>query len=308
MYVMAGLLIDTSGRVLLAERPAGKHLAGFWEFPGGKLESGEQPVAALARELHEELGIELRSATPLIRIPWTYGDLALVLDAWVIDTWLGTPQSLEGQALQWCDPATIDPLRMTPADRPILHALRLPKTYAVTPAGTTEDQREHVFQRTLRAISGGARLLQLQLPLWTRESVRALAAELLPTAGSQGAQLLLHGDIDGARLLGIGVHLTRDQLLTAVERPLPWHQLVGVSCLDEVQLAMATAMGADFATLSPGYTAASPVGDQMPHWLNFQVQAEAAALPVYASNSADQSLPAEAIKFGAQGVVIDLPD
>lgn len=85
MHVMAGLLVDAKGRVLLAERPAGKHLAGFWEFPGGKLEPRELPIEALARELHEELGIELQSATPLIRIPWSYGDLALVLDAWVVD-------------------------------------------------------------------------------------------------------------------------------------------------------------------------------------------------------------------------------
>ncbi|MEW5315657.1 MAG: hypothetical protein WDW38_007070 [Sanguina aurantia] len=124
--------------------PAGPAL---WEFPGGKLEPGEQPLAALARELREELGIELQSAKPLIRVPWTYGDLALVLDAWVVDGWLGTPQSLEGQALQWCDPATIDPLVMTPADRPILHALRLPKSYLVTPADTTEEQREALMQR-----------------------------------------------------------------------------------------------------------------------------------------------------------------
>jgi len=71
MHVMAGLIVDTDGLVLLAERPQGKHLAGFWEFPGGKLEPGESPLAVLARELREELGIELKSATPLIRVPRT---------------------------------------------------------------------------------------------------------------------------------------------------------------------------------------------------------------------------------------------
>jgi 8-oxo-dGTP diphosphatase len=123
MHVMAGLLIDAEGRVLLAQRPAGKHLAGMWEFPGGKLESGETPLAALARELHEELGIMMARAEPLIEVPWTYGERDLLLDAWCVDQWDGAPRSLEGQALQWLDPLRIEPGMLTPADRPILQAL-----------------------------------------------------------------------------------------------------------------------------------------------------------------------------------------
>lgn len=123
MHVMAGLLIDAEGRVLLAQRPAGKHLAGMWEFPGGKLESGETPLAALVRELHEELGIRVRRAEPLIRVPWQYGEQELLLDAWRVDRWEGVPRSLEGQALQWLPPARVDPATLTPADGPILRAL-----------------------------------------------------------------------------------------------------------------------------------------------------------------------------------------
>ncbi len=123
LHVMAGLLIDVEGRVLLAQRPAGKHLAGMWEFPGGKLESGEAPLAALARELHEELGIRMLHAEPLIRVPWQYGEQELLLDAWRVDRWGGVPRSLEGQALQWLPPEQIDPATLTPADGPILRAL-----------------------------------------------------------------------------------------------------------------------------------------------------------------------------------------
>jgi ADP-ribose pyrophosphatase len=110
--------------VLLALRPAGKHLAGMWEFPGGKLEPGEKPLEALARELREELGIELDPghAVPLIQVPWQYGELSLLLDAWVIRRWRGEPQSLEGQPLQWLAPDRIDPRIITPADGPILQA------------------------------------------------------------------------------------------------------------------------------------------------------------------------------------------
>lgn len=125
MHVMAGVLLDAQGRVLLAQRPPGKHLAGLWEFPGGKLEPGETPLAALQRELQEELGIAIEPGTPLVRVPWRYGERELLLDAWCITRWRGTPASLEGQALQWRVPSLIDPATLTPADGPILQALLL---------------------------------------------------------------------------------------------------------------------------------------------------------------------------------------
>jgi 8-oxo-dGTP diphosphatase len=126
MHVMAGILLDDTGRVLLAQRPAGKHLAGFWEFPGGKLEAGETPLAALARELLEELGIHVRSAEALIRLPWRYGDRELLLDAWRVSSWRGEPRSLEAQPLQWMLPASVDPMILAPVDRVILAALMAP--------------------------------------------------------------------------------------------------------------------------------------------------------------------------------------
>jgi 8-oxo-dGTP diphosphatase len=123
VHVMAGLLLDSVGRVLLAQRPVGKHLAGMWEFPGGKREAGEAPLAALARELREELGVTMQHAAPLIAVPWAYGERALLLDAWRVDAWAGEPQSLEQQALQWQFPEQVDPALLTPADRPVLQAL-----------------------------------------------------------------------------------------------------------------------------------------------------------------------------------------
>ena len=124
LHVMAGLLLREDGCVLLAQRPPGKHMSGLWEFPGGKLEPGELPAQALARELLEELGITVMQATPMLCVEWQQSRPALQLDAWLVPQWQGIPQSLEGQALQWCLPAQVDPAILTPADRPLLEALR----------------------------------------------------------------------------------------------------------------------------------------------------------------------------------------
>lgn len=302
MHVMAGVLRDAFGRVLLAQRPAGKHLAGMWEFPGGKLEPGEVPLAGLARELDEELGITLQRAEPLIRVPCHYAERVLLLDAWQTEQWQGEPQSIEGQALQWLAPEQIDPAMLTIADRAILQALRLPSRYSITPADVAPEQRGPWFERIGRAIERGEQLIQLRLPLWPRELVRELAAALLPLARRHDARLLLNGDIEGALALGIGVQLRDHQLPTLSERPLPLSLPVGVSCHDAAQLAQAARIGADFATLSPvaatlSHPQTAPLG-----WPAFQAMAEAAALPVYALGGMAPSHIALARQHGGQGV------
>ncbi|MBN8481527.1 MAG: NUDIX domain-containing protein, partial [Xanthomonadales bacterium] len=129
MRVVAAVLRDARGRVLLARRPAGKVHAGLWEFPGGKVEAGEEGLAALSRELDEELGIEVLAARPLLAIP--HEDI--VLDVWEVPAFAGRPHAREGQAFAWIDPARVDAASMPPADRPVLTALRLPDRYLVTP-------------------------------------------------------------------------------------------------------------------------------------------------------------------------------
>jgi 8-oxo-dGTP diphosphatase len=124
IHVVAGILIDASGRLLLAQRPPGKHLAGMWEFPGGKCEPGEPAEAALVRELREELGIEAEPAGRVLLVPWDDGDKRIALDAIRVARWRGDPRPCEGQALRWEHPDRCDPAALAPADRPVLHRLR----------------------------------------------------------------------------------------------------------------------------------------------------------------------------------------
>ncbi len=127
MQVVAGVLRDSEGAVLLAQRPPGKHLAGGWEFPGGKLEAGETRLGALARELQEEIGVEVRDARPLFSVTHSYPHRDILLDVWLVTSFRGVPQGLEGQPLRWCPPGDLPHADLLPADRPIVTALRMPE-------------------------------------------------------------------------------------------------------------------------------------------------------------------------------------
>ncbi len=132
MHVVAGVIRDSRDRVLLAQRPAGKHLAGGWEFPGGKLDGGETPFAALRRELDEELGIAVDAAHPVIRIRHDYPDRRVLLDVWAVTGYRGSPQGCDGQNLRWCEADALAGARLLPADRPVVTALRLPERLTAT--------------------------------------------------------------------------------------------------------------------------------------------------------------------------------
>ncbi|WP_423794572.1 (deoxy)nucleoside triphosphate pyrophosphohydrolase [Methylobacterium durans] len=122
LLVVAVALVDADGRVLLAQRPPGKQLAGLWEFPGGKVEPGERPEATLIRELAEELGITVEEPclAPLTFASHAYPDFHLLMPLYVCRRWEGTPRSLEGQALRWVRPRALRDLPMPPADAPLI--------------------------------------------------------------------------------------------------------------------------------------------------------------------------------------------
>lgn len=126
VLVSAVALIDPDGRVLLAQRPEGKSMAGLWEFPGGKVEDGETPEDALIRELHEELGIDTRASclAPLAFASHAYADFHLLMPLFVCRRWEGVPQSREGQALKWVRAADLRNYPMPPADIPLIPILR----------------------------------------------------------------------------------------------------------------------------------------------------------------------------------------
>ncbi len=123
ILVVAAALYDSEGRVLIAQRPQGRHQAGRWEFPGGKVAPGEAESAALVRELREELGIEVSVSRPFMRLRHSYPDRSVELSLWIIERFAGTPRGLDGQQLRWVAPADLGRQDLLEADRPFVEAL-----------------------------------------------------------------------------------------------------------------------------------------------------------------------------------------
>ena len=125
LLVVACALIDRDGRVLIAQRPEGKGMAGLWEFPGGKIEPGERPEQTLIRELHEELGIHVKEAclAPLTFASYPYADFHLLMPLYVCRRWEGLVEAREHKALKWVRPQALREYPMPPADEPLIPAL-----------------------------------------------------------------------------------------------------------------------------------------------------------------------------------------
>jgi len=300
VHVVAGILRDAQGRILLAQRPAGKHLAGSWEFPGGKCEPGESPEVALRRELAEELGIETGAVEPLIAVPWQYPEKPILLDVYEVRDWHGVARGREGQALRWCVAEEMRALPMPPADRPIVAALRLPAHYPITPEpGDSDEDFLHAIRRLLGVGETCIQLRCKSVPVARRRVLVRAASSL---ANAVGAQVLINGDVELAAELDTGVHLPAEHLLRLASRPLPLDRWVAASCHDTRELAHAVAIGVDFAVLGPVMRTASHPQAATLGWDRFVELVAQAPLPVYALGGVGPRDVADAKRAGAQGV------
>lgn len=311
------MLGDAGGRVLIAQRPEGKSLAGAWEFPGGKLDPGEDRRAGLARELEEELGIRIGAARPLIRYVHRYPDLAVDLDAWRVLDWEGEPRGMEQQALQWVAPEALLALGLLPADAPMVGAITLPSTCLVTPVGAGAATGPFLDRLETVAESGVAGMICLRRPDLDAASLLELAAGAACRIEGTGARLVLHGDpaalapmiaapppglaprLDGAVA---GLHVPGRFLDTLHSRPIGEHLLFGVSCHDARQLAAAVELGADYAFLGNVRPTPSHRGRPGLGWASFSALVSELALPVYAIGGLGPRDLDEAWAAGAQGV------
>lgn len=299
--VAAGVIQRADGHVLLAQRPPGKAYEGYWEFPGGKLEPGESAEAALARELHEELGITVRDASPWLVQEFVYPHAHVELDFFRVRQWEGEFVGHDGQAFTWQDPSAIDVAPLLPANARVMAALRLPPVYAITCA---EDCGEAVFLgRAERALAAGVRLVQVRERTWDEPRRRAFAARMVVLAARFGARVFWNGSAGDARTLGCaGVHWTAAALGAATSRP---HDLlVAAACHTRADVLRAAQLDVDFAVLAPVLATPTHPGAIALGWEGFANAARGSRVPVYALGGLAREDIDAAIRRGAHGVAM----
>ncbi|WP_019341773.1 Nudix family hydrolase [Stutzerimonas stutzeri] len=301
LHVAAGVIRGCDGHVLIAKRSMDKHQGGLWEFPGGKVEEGETAEGALARELAEELGIAVTAARPLIQVRHDYPDKQVLLDVWEVLEFDGEPHGAEGQPLAWEPAENLHRYEFPAANRPIITAARLPKSYLITPDNATSQE---VLCGVACALDAGIRLLQLRCPSLPDAQYRALATEVLKLCAGR-AQVMLKGPLEWAQdFPDAGWHLTASQLRkhAGTGRSIESGRWLAASCHDMAELDLANQMGVDFIVLSPILATASHPEARPMGWQRAADMLLGFAQPAYLLGGLGPSDVMRAAQIGAQGV------
>lgn len=301
VHVAAAVIRGADDRVLIAKRAASQHQGGLWEFPGGKVEEGEQVRDALARELHEELGIRVEVARPLIQVQHDYPDKQILLDVWEVSAFAGEPHGAEGQPLAWASERELLDYEFPAANQPIVAAARLPDSYLITPDGL---EPAELLRGVRAALAAGARLIQLRAPNMFDPQYRDLAVDIQGLCAGK-AQLMLKGPLEWlGDFPAAGWHLTAEQLCKYVAngRPFPGQRWLAASCHNAEELALAARMGVDFVTLSPlqatqTHPEATPLG-----WETAAELLRQCNIPAYLLGGVGPQDRERAWQTGAQGV------
>jgi 8-oxo-dGTP diphosphatase len=301
--VVAAVVEDRDGSILLARRPDDKHQGGKWEFPGGKIEPNESGFDALVRELEEEVGIVITEATRLIRVPYRYPDKRVSLDVWQVQKYQGKPHGREGQPVRWVRRDELASQDFPPANRAIVAALTLPHLYAISDFqryGTST-----FFKMLETALVAGLQLFQLREHTLNKTEFLKLATRVVELCHTHNARVLLNCDPAWlGEVPADGIHLTEKRLLALLSRPLPEPYLVAASCHDRIALQHAEQIGADFAVLSPikptrSHADARPIG-----WKGFYGMVAETGIPVFALGGLSLNDFSVSRDHGAQGLAM----
>jgi 8-oxo-dGTP diphosphatase len=299
--VSAAVLQHPDGSFLLAQRPPDKIWAGYWEFPGGKVEPGESAHDVLLRELREELGITVQAAYPWLTRVFTYPHATVRLRFFRVTKWTGELHAHEGQQFAWQQPGSVAVAPVLPANAPILRALELPTLYAISNAA--ELGTESFLARLQTRLDAGLKLIQLREKGMSREEQGSLAQRVVALAHEHGAKVLLNGDVALAQEVGAdGVQLTSTQLGALEARPeVAW---CAASCHSVEELRRAETLGCDFALLSPVLPTLSHPGALHLGWDRFATIAAESTIPVYALGGLQQDDLQAAWLHGAHGIAL----
>ena len=312
-HVSVAILQNENGEFLLASRPPNKPWAGWWEFPGGKLEEGESAENALIRELQEELGVTPTHIQPWLARTFDYPEHSqnghdsaaktVKLHFFFVTKWQGELLGLENQQLNWQNANNISVLPILPANVPILKALALPPVYAIS---NVAELGEIAFFAALKTqLQQGLKLIQVREKQLENPALMRLTRQVIELAKPFNAKVLLNNNVTLAKALGAdGVHLTSQQLMHLTQKPsdLPSNFMVAASCHNANELTLAQQLDLDFVVLSPINVTQSHADAVALGWQKFAELIENIELPIYAlGGMAIDDLP-QALSCGARGI------
>ena len=303
--VVAAVLLKANGNYLLAQRPVGKVYAGYWEFPGGKVEPGESRLDALKREIREELGVDVVTAHPWLTRFHVYEHASVRLNFFRVTKWTGELRGLDLQQFAFQTPGceTVGP--MLPANGPLLKAMALPARYVISNA--SELGEAGAIAQLERHLQAGVRLIQVREKAIPEPFFRQFIERVVALARTYDARVLLNAADPAAfavaRERGFdGVHLTSATLKAMHARP--DFPLVAASCHSADELAKASALDLDFAVLGPVQATRSHPGTTPMGWAGFAACKADATLPVFALGGMRTGDESTAWQHGAHGIAM----
>ena len=313
VQIALGVVCNAAGdKALVARRPCHTHLGGMWEFPGGKVGSGETALQALKRELFEEINIEVIDCAPLISFDYDYPDKPLRFSVWKVLDWAGQLQGKEGQETKWADISTLAATDFPVANKGIITACKLPPIYLITPG--LQHYAPAFMGELQQYVAAGVRLVQYRNK--TSKHDKPAVMEMIDICRDGGAELIVNSTPEFAMEVGAdGVHLSSQRLLELSARPLPSGFRVAASCHNRQELIHAVKIDADFCVLSPvkkkGSAAAEGGADQVAlrprdtlGWDGFSRLVRHIPVPAYALGGMRLTDSAPAVQHGAQGIAL----
>ncbi|MFN8694729.1 MAG: Nudix family hydrolase [Burkholderiales bacterium] len=314
--VAVAVFIKPDGSFLLSSRPAGKPYAGYWEFPGGKIEPGESVRDALRRELIEELNVVIDACSPWFTFMMHYEHATVRLRTWRVTAWhdanVGGMRGMEGQEFAWqTSVALINVGPTLPGCVPIFRALALPTRYLISNAS---EIGADVYLQYLRAFSAknarkgapnGDFAFQVRERHFDRLALRAFAEQVLAVVRPVGGKVLISGDVDLVREIGAdGVHLSAFQLGALVEGERPACDWVGASVHNADELARAAALKCDFVVMGSVKPTQSHPGQAPMGWPSFAALVADTPIPAYAIGGMTHADLGEAMTHCAHGIAL----
>lgn len=299
--VAVAIITRPDGSFLLARRPEGKPYAGYWEFPGGKVEPNEAVADALARELHEELGISVTCAYPWVTQIFTYPHATVKLHFYRVMDWVGTPHPHEAQLFSWERAESVSVAPVLPANGPILRGLSLPPVMGISQVAALGV--EGFLAKLEMALQGDLRLIQLREKQLSDSELIDLTQRVVSIARPRGARVFLNADPALAlQTQADGVHLSSQHLLQLAQRPdVAW---CGASCHTREEMNRAAQLELDYVVLGTVLPTATHPGGATLGWEGVAAWAKDYPLPIYTIGGMHRDLLQTAWQHGAHGIAM----